>query len=134
MKVSEIARRANVTPETVRYYVRIDLLRPRRVSKNGYKQFAEPDIYKLQFIRKAKLLGYTLSEIRDILRDSDRGKSPCPKVRKILQRRIAENRHKLNEITVLQLRMEQALKDWATLPDGVPSGDSVCHLIESLIH
>ena len=134
MRVSELARRADVTPDTVRYYVRISLLRPGHVSKNGYKQFTDADVNKLQFIRKAKLLGYTLSEIRDILRDSDRGKSPCPKVRKILQLRIAENRHKLNEITVLQLRMEQALKDWTTLPDGVPSGDSVCHLIESLIH
>jgi len=134
MKVSELARRSNVTPDTVRYYVRIDLLRPKRIGKNRYKQFVESDINRLQFIRKAKLLGYTLSEIRDILRDSERGKSPCRKVRRIIQRRIAENRHKLDEIAALQMRMEEALKDWATLPDGVPSGDTVCCLIESAAH
>ncbi len=45
--------------------------------------------------------------------------------------RIDENRRKLQELMQLQERMEHALEQWRTMPDGVPDGHSVCHLIES---
>ena len=65
------------------------------------------------------------------MHDADRRQSPCPRVREILLRRIDENRRQLEEIMALQARMEQALEQWEDMPDGVPDGDSVCHLIES---
>ena len=48
-------------------------------------------------------------------------------------KRIDENRQRLDELLALQVRMEQALKKWGDMPDGVPDGHSVCHLIESVI-
>jgi hypothetical protein len=52
-------------------------------------------------------------------------------VRQIIERRIGENRRRLEELNALQQRMEQALAKWRTMPDGVPDGDRVCELIES---
>ena len=72
-----------------------------------------------------------MDEVADILEESEKGNSPCPKVREILRRRIEENRRKLEELTNLQERMEHALVHWAEMPDGMPDGHSVCHLIES---
>ncbi|MCF6208025.1 MAG: MerR family transcriptional regulator, partial [Ghiorsea sp.] len=57
--------------------------------------------------------------------------SPCPIVREFLERRIADNQQKIKDLTALQKRMQTALKDLETKPDGMPDGSSVCHLIES---
>jgi len=131
--VSELAKLAGVTTDTVRHYVRIGLLKPRRDPSNRYKLFAEVDVRRLHFIRQAKSLGYTLDEIAQIFHDSGRGRSPCPRVREIIQSRIAGNKVRLEELIGLQQRMEDALERWKTMPDGMPDGESICHLIESTV-
>lgn len=130
--VKELAKRTGVTPDTVRHYVRIGLLKPRRNPGNRYKLFTDADVRRLHFIRQAKSLGYTLDEIEKIFHDSSRGRSPCPRVRDIIHSRIHENRVRLVELNALQQRMEDALTRWKAMPDGVPDGESVCHLIEAI--
>lgn len=129
--VKRLAERAQVTPDAVRHYVRIGLLRPDRDPANGYKQFADADVRRLRFIRRAKSLGYTLPEIAEIFEHAERGRSPCPRVRELIGRRIGENRQLVDDLRALQERMENALEHWKTMPDGAPDGDSICHLIES---
>ena len=131
MTVSELASQSGATPHAVRYYTRMGLLHPERNPENGYRLYRPHEVGWLRFIRQTKRLGYTLNEIKAIMHDADRGQSPCPRVREILQQRIVENRRQLEELMTLQTRMEQALLAWADKPDGIPNGDSVCHLIES---
>lgn len=130
--VTDLARQAEVTPDTVRHYVHIGLLTPERDPVNGYKIFNREDIKKVRFVRQAKNLGFTLAEIGEILEHAMNGNSPCPQVREIIQRRIKENHSKLVTLNALQTRMEDALKKWEVMPDGSPDGGSVCHLIESV--
>jgi MerR family transcriptional regulator, Zn(II)-responsive regulator of zntA len=130
--VSELSGRAEVTPDTVRHYVHIGMLKPERNPHNGYKLFTEDDVTKLRFIRQAQSLGFTLAEIGEILHHSMHGDSPCPQVRELIQRRIVENKAKLAALNALQKRMENALDRWENMPNGHPDGDSVCHLIESV--
>jgi len=80
-QVSELALKCNVSKDTVRYYAKINLLRPRRNPGNGYHCFTEQDIKRLEFIKMAKYLGYTLKDIKHILDESQKGSSPCPRVR-----------------------------------------------------
>lgn len=131
MRVHEIASLANVAPEIVRYYSRIGLIKPQKDRKNGYKLFGRDDISRLDFIRKAKNLGYTLKEIKKILSHASSGASPCPIVRRIIENRLDENRARLDGMITLQSRMESAIEQWKRMPDGVPDGNSVCVLIES---
>ena len=131
--VTELANRCNTTPHAVRYYTRMGLLRPERHPENGYRLYDIGEVPWLKFVQRAKNLGYTLKEIKEIMHDADDHKSPCPRVREILMKRIDENRQRLDELLALQIRMEQALKKWGDMPDGVPDGHSVCHLIESVI-
>ena len=70
MKVSELARAANVSADTVRYGRRAGLLHPRRDDANGYQLFDDGDLQRLRFVRTARQLGFTLNEITDILRDA----------------------------------------------------------------
>jgi len=132
MMVTELARAASVTPHVVRHYTRIGLLKPFRNEGNGYKLYNRNDLHRLMFIRRAKYLGYTLADVRGILDEARHGNSPCPHVRQIIQKRIEQNRLKLAELTRLQDRMEDALEEWRSLPDGMPDGNSVCYLIETM--
>ncbi len=132
MTVNQVAKAARVEPHVVRYYSRIGLLKPKRHPENSYKLLGETDLKYLRFIRKAQELGYTLSEIGEILQHTADGESPCPKVREILQRRIEDNRRKVDELLRLQERMEQALAQSNDMPNGVPDGHTICVLIESM--
>jgi len=132
MTVSELARRARVTPDAVRYYTRRGLLVPTRADSNGYNHYGHGDLARLFFIRKARLLGFSLRDVRDIFEESSHGKSPCPLVRDIMEQRLRENRRHLQTVESLQSRMERATARWAELPDRVPDGKTVCHLIEGI--
>ncbi len=133
MTVAELARASGATTDAVRYYVRMGMLRPERDASNGYRRFGHADVVRVTFIRRAQLLGYRLDEIAELLSTSERGGSPCPRAREILARRVEENRAALEEAMALQQRIEDALATWQELPDGAPQGDSICHLIESVV-
>jgi len=129
--VNQLAKRCQTAPHVVRYYAQIGLLEADKQLQNGYRQFAGDQVSRLRFIRLAKQLGFTLNEIKQITAHADRNESPCRDVRAIIQGRIEENRRKIDEMQLLQQRMETALAKWQTMPDGEPDGHSVCHLIES---
>lgn len=131
MKVSELARQAGVTAETVRHYTREGLLHPERHPDNGYQLFDQSDLARLRFIQRARTLGFSVIEIREILEHADQGDSPCPMVRDLLAQRLPEIRARIAELEALAARMEQALDAWAEMPDGTPNGHSLCRLIES---
>ena len=131
LTVNELATSSGTTPHAVRYYSRMGLLKYERHPENGYRLYQQSETGWLRFIRQAKKLGFTLAEIKEIKHDADDQQSPCPRVREILQRRIVENRRQLDELEKLQTRMETALKQWEGMPDGLPDGHTVCHLIES---
>jgi DNA-binding transcriptional MerR regulator len=86
---------------------------------------------RLRFIISAKELGFTLTEIEEILGHAVHGDSPCPLVREIVEKRVKENQQKIRELKRLQKRLEGALDMWKTMADAAPTGDSVCFLIES---
>jgi MerR family transcriptional regulator, copper efflux regulator len=67
MNIGELARRAGVNRETVRFYERRGLLPAPPRSGAGYRRYAEGDLGRLRFILRAKELGFTLTEIADLL-------------------------------------------------------------------
>ncbi len=132
MTATVLAKKSDVSLYTVRHYTRIGLLKPSRNLRNGYKVYQPSDAARLRFIKSAKNLGFSLSEISEILDEAKHGNSPCPLVREIIVSRIEENRRKIKEMQQLQRKMENAVKDWAKMKNSMPDGNSVCHLIESV--
>lgn len=130
MKVSDIARAADVNPETVRYYTREGLLNPSRNPENSYHQYNGNDLQRLRFARKARQLGFGLGEIKSILGEADHHHSPCPLVRDIFVRRLQDVEQRLAELEALRDRMREAMAAWETMPDGNPDGHTICRLIE----
>ncbi|MBW1789418.1 MAG: MerR family transcriptional regulator [Deltaproteobacteria bacterium] len=67
MNIGQFAGRANVTTHTVRYYEKIGVLRNNnKRAANGYRVYSERDLYALRLVRRAKLLGLTLAETREM--------------------------------------------------------------------
>jgi MerR family transcriptional regulator, copper efflux regulator len=67
MRIGEVSKRAKVGIETIRYYEREGLLNEPERRPSGFRQYDECVIARLQFIRRAKELGFTLGEIRELL-------------------------------------------------------------------
>ena len=130
MTIVELARRSGFSAETVRYYARIGVIQPIRQKKNGYRIFSDEALCRLGFIKQAKLLGFTLKDIRLILNEAQSGKSPCPLVRTIIKQRIDDTRRRLTEMAELLVRMEKAHEHWGQIEDAIPDGNTVCVLIE----
>ena len=63
-KTGQLAKKANVTIRTIRYYDSIDLLKPSRIDDNGYRVYADNDYIKLQKILCLKSLGFELDDIK----------------------------------------------------------------------
>ena len=133
MTVIELAKLVGVTPDVIRYYARIGLLKPKRNPANNYKQFSPADVKHVQFIRRAQRLGFALVEIAEIVKKSRQGNTPCPMVRETIQRRIEEKSRDLKDLIGLQNRMKSALAQWKNLPDGIPDGHAICQLIEAVV-
>jgi DNA-binding transcriptional MerR regulator len=130
MKVNEIATKVGVTPDTVRFYTRVGLLNPIKNQDNGYKNYGMADQKRLVFIVKSRHLGFSVNEIKEVIGMSTEGNSPCRRVRTIVKNRLNEALGTIDELQQLAERMQKAVDAWAELPDGQPTGDSVCSLIE----
>lgn len=132
MQVIECARAAGVSPDTVRHYARLGLIRAERRTDSGYRQFSPKMVARIGFIRSAVGLGFKLSDVAELLAMSKRGQLPCPKARAILADRLHEKQLQVEREMALFRRMRQALKAWEAMPDGVPEGHHVCGLIEGV--
>lgn len=131
MKIGELSRRSGFGRDTIRHYVDLELLVPQRDPANRYQLFDQRALSRLHFIRSAKQLGLRLVDIRAIFADAARAGSPCPRVRELMESRITETRRCIAELQSLCDRMEAAIDCWRDMPDRTPTGESVCHLIES---
>lgn len=130
MRVSEIAKKALVTPDTVRHYTRLGLIAAERDPANQYQLYNKAALQRLKFIRQATELGFSLKQVEDILQQSDNGDSPCPTVRDLLQKKVPETKAKIAQLQTHLAKMESALSAWESMPDGMPNGHSICCLIE----
>ena len=66
MNIGEVAERSGIPPKTIRYYEDIGLVRPQR-SGNGYRAFRETDLHKLAFLGRARALGFSIDDCRNLL-------------------------------------------------------------------
>ena len=130
MKVSQLAKVLNTTPDTVRYYSRIGLIMPIKNTENGYKSYNQQAQQRLKFILSARQLDFSVEEIKEILLVADNGRTACPLVREIVEHRLAETEKKFNDALALRNVLRNAIDDWKSKPDKSPTGDMLCHLIQ----
>ncbi len=98
LTIGDLAKRAHVNRETVRYYERRRLLpRPAR-SMSGYRVFSDDALRRLRFIRHAKALGFSLNEIRELLALRVISVDACDRVRERTQAKVADIDKKIHSL------------------------------------
>jgi MerR family mercuric resistance operon transcriptional regulator len=127
LTIGQLARKAQVNVETIRYYERRGLMPepPRRES--GYRQYSEPDVTRIKFIRRAQTLGFTLKEISELLSLRVDPDTTCGDVRKRAEVKIADMEEKIKALQ----RMKKALTKLASTCRG-RGPTSECPILEML--
>ncbi len=133
MKVTDLAKSLDVTPDTVRYYTRVGFLSPLKSVSNGYKEYSKSDSNRLRFIISARQIGFSVKDIKQILQHAKDRDTACPIVRKLIEQRLDQTEVQFQHIRALRNKMKTAISQWQTLPDQNSSNENTCHLIESFI-
>jgi Cu(I)-responsive transcriptional regulator len=98
MTIGEAARRAGLPAKTIRYYESIGLIAPAGRTEAGYRVFSEADVRTLQFIHRARNLGFSVKQVADLLALwQDRARSSAD-VKAVAQSHIADIDRRMAEL------------------------------------
>ena len=100
--IGALARLTGVNIETIRYYERIKMLPAPPRSASGRRVYSGEDVRMLGFIRRARELGFSLDEIRALLRLRAPGRASCGKVRDIAAHHLEDIRAKIDDLMKLE--------------------------------
>lgn len=126
LTIGQLSKRTGCNIETIRYYEKIGLLPPPPRSEGGYRLYGEDHLKRLTFVRRSRELGFSLDEIRGLLRLVDGGNYTCAEVKEITLEHLDAVRRKIADLQTL----ERVLRDMVSQCDDgkVPE----CPVIEAL--
>jgi DNA-binding transcriptional MerR regulator len=104
LRIGELAKQTNTTPKAIRYYERIGLLAPATRGENQYRLYSRKTLDQLRFIRRAKLMGFRLNEVAELIDlASDGACEPLrEKLAEMLQRKIRETNAQIESLTAFR--------------------------------
>ncbi len=102
MNIGEAAALAGLPTKTIRYYEQVGLVAPAARAENGYRHYGEPEIHTLRFVQRARSLGFSVAECRELLAlYFDRNRTSAS-VMAITRHRIADIDQKIAELEGLR--------------------------------
>ncbi|KJY84186.1 zinc-responsive transcriptional regulator [Vibrio galatheae] len=129
-QIGELAKRCNVSSDTLRFYEKNQLIKPAGRSASGYRLYNQENQHQVSFILKAKDLGLSLDEIRELLEIKlEATEHSCAEVKAITSAKLHVIDDKINELT----RIRAALKKINDACCGHVDDDaSHCSILEAL--
>lgn len=127
MRIGEVATQAGVGVDTVRLYERLQLLPAAQRTASGYRMFGTEDLERLRFIRRAKALGFTLDETRELLRLASDAGGDRAEVLALARHRLDDIEHKIAQLSAMRDSLGRLVKECSgTGPvHGCPIVDAV---------
>jgi MerR family transcriptional regulator, redox-sensitive transcriptional activator SoxR len=105
LTISEVARRVGLRPSAIRYYEKIGVLPPAHPS-SGQRRYDEAALYRLVALQRARQIGFTLDEIRQLFFGFRNGTPPSERWKKLSQRKHAELEQLIAGIKAIQLVLQ----------------------------
>jgi DNA-binding transcriptional MerR regulator len=127
LKIGEVSKRSGVGVEALRFYEKSGLIDPPGRTGSGYRHYDASVLDRLEFIKRAQALGFSLNEIAQIIADMRAGRSPCDEVREIVRTRLREVDERMAQMRHYRREMAETLNGWDQ--SGKVDGD-ICGLIE----
>lgn len=113
-QVGEVSRRLDLNPQTLYFYERVGLIPPPQRTESGYRLFSQQDMERLTFIVRAKSLGLSLDEIKDILVLKDGHLLTCQAVYKRLNQKVQDIEDKIRQLQSLRNELVPLLEQCHT--------------------
>jgi len=127
LTIGRLARASGCKVPTIRYYEQIGLMPAPARSEGNQRLYERAHLDRLSFIRHARDLGFTLDDIRELLRLSEHPEAPCAQADEIATRHLASVRDRIARLR----QLEQELERFAGCCDGPSVAD--CRVIGSLL-
>ena len=129
MRIGQLAKHTHLPIDTLRFWEKKSLLSPNVNALNGYRDYSEGDIQQVHFIQSAKAVGFSLSEIRDLLTlRVDAANYSCQDVKGIALKKLHAIEHKISELE----NMRKALKSITDICCGGKEPATACTILNSL--
>lgn len=127
MRIGEVAKRVGISVETIRFYEKHGLIETAKRNESGYRIYGPKNVEQLFFIVRAKELGFTLKEIRDLLRLRFSPDASCAEIREQAERKIADIEERISALGEIKAALEE-------LARRCPGAGSLgqCPIIEAL--
>ncbi len=110
MKISEAAAASGCHLETIRYYEQIKLLpKPLRTS-GGYRDYRPEDVDRLRFVTRGRDLGFSLEEIRSLLRLAEQSDLSCQEVDELARQHLHDIQTKLEDLRRMAMELERVVE------------------------
>lgn len=129
LTIGAMSRATGINIETIRYYERIGLLPLPPRTRSNYRAYTSAEQKRLNFVRRTRNLGFSIEEIRALLRLSDERDADCGEVTEIAENHLAETERKIADLQALANELRSLI---ASCAGGVSVED--CRIIGAFAH
>lgn len=126
MRIGELARATGTKAETIRYYEREGILPAADRTDSNYRDYSAKHLDALTLVRRARQLGFSMAQVRELLAWSDREDNSCEVVDELVQQQLIEVDRKICDLTALRTELAQLLHSCEA--DRIRD----CRIVESL--
>jgi len=125
LRAGELASAVDVSTDTLRHYERIGLLKKPPRTQGGYRLYPIEAIHRVQLIRNAVAVGFSLAELSRILRVRDRGGVPCHDVARMASEKLHRLEEQIAELIEFRDSLKVTIQDWSRRLATAPGGERV---------
>ena len=109
MTIGQLARKSNITPRAIRYYEQLGLLKAPLRTESNYRLFDSDALERARFILKCRSLGFSISEIAELLTVTDDPDHACAQVEEISRHHLAIIDSKLTSLIEMRISLAKCL-------------------------
>jgi DNA-binding transcriptional MerR regulator len=110
LTIGQLGRATDTKVETIRYYEKIGLLPAPRRTAGNYRSYAAEHLHRLGFVRRARELGFTIEEVRELLELAAHGERPCEEVDQLVASHLEATEQKIEALVRLRHELRHTLK------------------------
>lgn len=131
--VGQVARLTGVKPDTLRFYERSGLMPKADRTSGGYRAYGPQALARVQFIRKAQTLGFTLDQVKRILQLRQSGSPPCDYVIRLAEERLQQTEQELRQLEKFRDALGRYVRHCKrTVSPAACAATQFCNLIEQI--